>query len=291
MPSSRSEPPAFDPSVSPFHVLTMPLVVEPATIASSADCLRGRQVFLQQDRRHAEHIADVVKAIAHVVRREVIGWMKVDADEIANRVVVFRAIEPANRHSPWIERATTIIRFQAGLDPLRQLREFLTRGLGAIVRRHQPTFDIFLDPLPHLALGPLRISRPGRTQGSDRLSALMLRDIPHSTSSEQAAPPRETKLWLVNARPAPLRFEESWASAFPVRARMAPGQYTQDQNETSLRSHGSSRSTYGRRMQSPNLTTESLASRPRVNRCNRPGRWAMAGCFQYTASACPSLLV
>ena len=48
---------------------------------------------------HREDVADVVEAVADVVGREVVGRAEVEADQVADRVVVLGPIEPADRHA------------------------------------------------------------------------------------------------------------------------------------------------------------------------------------------------
>ncbi len=59
----------------------------------------GGQIHLQQNGRGRKHVTDVVKPIADVVGRKLIGRMQVEADEVTNRVVVFLAIEATNGDS------------------------------------------------------------------------------------------------------------------------------------------------------------------------------------------------
>ena len=112
VPSPRGVPPPFGPSVSPFHVLIMPLAERRRDDGFFADHLGGGQVFFHEDRRHAKDVADVVKPIANIVGRKVISRMKVDADQVANRIVIFSAIQPADRDSPRVKRPATIFGFE-----------------------------------------------------------------------------------------------------------------------------------------------------------------------------------
>ena len=77
-----------------------------------SDGLGGGQVLLQQEGREGQHVADVVEAVTHVVGREIVGRSEVDPDQVPDRVVVFLAIEPAER------------------DPSRVLRDLATRLRG-----------------------------------------------------------------------------------------------------------------------------------------------------------------
>ena len=50
--------------------------------------LGGSQVHFHQDRRRGEDLGDIVEPIADVVRRKLVGGVKVEADQVADRVVV-----------------------------------------------------------------------------------------------------------------------------------------------------------------------------------------------------------
>ena len=57
----------------------------------SVDNLLGRgQVFLDQEGRQGQDVADVIEPVADVVRREIVRRLKLDADEVANGIVVLR---------------------------------------------------------------------------------------------------------------------------------------------------------------------------------------------------------
>ena len=66
------------------------------------DCNRGPRnpirrchVFFHQQRRERENVADVVEAVPGVVGGKVVGSTKVDAQKVADRIVVFGAVEAA----------------------------------------------------------------------------------------------------------------------------------------------------------------------------------------------------
>ena len=109
MPSPRGDPPAFGPSVSPVQVLIMPLADDAATIASSLIISAAARYFSRRIGGMRKDIADIVEPIAHVIGRKVIGRMKVDADQIANRVVVFRSIETTDRDSARVKRPAAVL--------------------------------------------------------------------------------------------------------------------------------------------------------------------------------------
>lgn len=74
--------------------------------------------------------------------------MKVDAHEIANRVVVLVAVEPAEGHATGVEGASTVGRGQGGLNPGRQGFRFGPGRLKFVFRRHQAAPDIIRDLFP-----------------------------------------------------------------------------------------------------------------------------------------------
>jgi len=53
---------------------------------------------LEVDRREGQHVADVVEAVARVVGGEVHREVAVDVAEVADRVIILGAVEPADRH-------------------------------------------------------------------------------------------------------------------------------------------------------------------------------------------------
>ena len=81
------------------------------------DLLGGGEVLLGQQRRHRQHVADVVEAVAGVVGGEIVGRLEVDADQVADRVVVFVAVEPADRDAAGVARAGAVAVSEGVLDP------------------------------------------------------------------------------------------------------------------------------------------------------------------------------
>ena len=57
--------------------------------------LGGGKILFHQDGREREHVADGVEAIAGIVLRKILRGIGVDGQQIANRVVVFLAVETA----------------------------------------------------------------------------------------------------------------------------------------------------------------------------------------------------
>ena len=57
------------------------------------DLRRRRQVLLEQRRRHAQHVRDVVEAVAFVVGRQELGRVDLEAEQVADRVAVLGAVQ------------------------------------------------------------------------------------------------------------------------------------------------------------------------------------------------------
>ncbi len=66
------------------------------------DLVGRRQIALEQDRRHAERVGDVVEAVRRIVGRQHRRGVDVEREQIANRVGVFHAIQPMNQSAPRI---------------------------------------------------------------------------------------------------------------------------------------------------------------------------------------------
>ena len=114
--------------------------------------VRRGEIFLEQHRRHREHVADVVETVARVVRRKIIGGPEIHADEIANRVVVLGAIQAANRDAAGI--GVFAIRFE-NLEINPRLHQFALGQCGLLffVRRgHFAIAEIHERLLPELAI-------------------------------------------------------------------------------------------------------------------------------------------
>ena len=118
------------------------------------DRLGGGQVLLQEQRRQRQDVADVVEAVTDVVVGEVGGGLEVDADEVADRVVVLGPVEPADRDAAVVARPGAVALVEHVVDGLgRQLglgggRPRPTLGLG----RHLAGPDHLDDVFPDLAI-------------------------------------------------------------------------------------------------------------------------------------------
>ena len=63
---------------------------------------RRRHVLLDVQRRHRQHVADVVEPVARVVSREVSRVIEVDTKQVTYGVAVLGAIQAMDRRSPGI---------------------------------------------------------------------------------------------------------------------------------------------------------------------------------------------
>ena len=100
------------------------------------DALGGGQVALQEQRRQGQHVADVVEAVADVVGGEVLGRLEIDADEVADGVVVFDAVEPADGDPARIAFAGAIGTIEDGGDGAGELLDVGDVGPRPALRRH-----------------------------------------------------------------------------------------------------------------------------------------------------------
>jgi hypothetical protein len=115
------------------------------------DAVRHREILLHQDVGHREHVADVVESVADVIGRELARRVVVDADEIADRVLVLAAVEPAQRHAAGIDGASAgrargrsaharggvLVAGEVGVDPRAHRVDFGTPRTRALRARRQ----------------------------------------------------------------------------------------------------------------------------------------------------------
>ena len=94
------------------------------------DRLGRGQVFLHEDRRQGQDVADVVEAVADVVGGEVVGRPEVDADQVADGVVVLDPVEPPDRHAARVDVLAAIGLGQLGLDPAPSVSTASRGGWG-----------------------------------------------------------------------------------------------------------------------------------------------------------------
>ncbi len=101
-------------------------------------------VFLHQHRRHGQHVADVVEAVARVVHRKFVGRPERDAKEVANRVVVLCAVQPPGRDASRIDvHHGMSCRTGIGpLDPPSDRGSLLRRQRRQGTWRHRPRLEL-----------------------------------------------------------------------------------------------------------------------------------------------------
>ena len=118
------------------------------------DLTRHRHVSLQVGRRNREDVREVVEAaVRRLVSRQQRPHVQVEREQVANRVVVFRAIQTVDRIDPaWI-RTDRPRPVDVGLQPARQ-RE-IGGGIGPRPPRwrHRARPKLRNHALPHLRVG------------------------------------------------------------------------------------------------------------------------------------------
>ena len=136
------------------------------------DPLRRVQIALHEHRRNREHIRDVVEPEAHLVAREIRRRFEIHAEQVANGVVVFRAIQSAHRGAAGVGRRAV----RRGKDRLhrRDKRRALgRRWLRLVVRRHVARLHHLQHLAPLLACAQQRPIIAHRVQRQPRLLLLL----------------------------------------------------------------------------------------------------------------------
>ena len=77
----------------------------------------GIHVIFQQRRRESQGVADVVEPIGRRVRRKVVRGADIDAEQIADRVVVLGAVEPARADTSRVGLDQAVLPRKLGLQP------------------------------------------------------------------------------------------------------------------------------------------------------------------------------
>ena len=126
------------------------------------------EVFLQQQRRDAEHVADVVEAVAGVVGREFLLRLEIDPHQVADRVAVLDPVEPADRH-PARVGVLGIDAEDVVLDPVGQDLDLLGGRPRLAGRRHDPRTDVLEHRPPEVAPLHQRLVRPALVEGHPAL--------------------------------------------------------------------------------------------------------------------------
>ena len=128
------------------------------------DSLGGQQVPLHQHRRHREHVADVVEPVARVVLRKVVGRTEVDAEQIADGVVVFGAVQPPDRHPARIGHGRPVNALEFEVDPARHGGQRVGMRSRIVFRRHLAGADLGERLLPQVRVARDRVHRLKRRE-------------------------------------------------------------------------------------------------------------------------------
>ena len=129
-------------------------LIRRAADGEAADPARGREVPRHQVRRDREHVAVVVEAVlVGVVRRQQLGDVDVDREQIADGGVILGPIEAVEGLAAARVGTGQRHRVDLGLEPRG---DGAIRGLGGprtARRRHRPRAELDDDPLPGLGVG------------------------------------------------------------------------------------------------------------------------------------------
>ena len=123
------------------------------------DRVGGGQILLHQHRREREHVGDVVEPVAGVVLRKIVGGPEIDAEQLADGVVVFRAVQPPRRHTARIRRRDPIDARELALEPAGDALPLLLVRLVLFHRRHLAAPEHPDHVFPVVALIDQRVGR------------------------------------------------------------------------------------------------------------------------------------
>ena len=108
---------------------------------------RGPEILLHEQRRERERVGHVVEAVAGVVRRKLVGGAGLDAEDVANGVVVFRAVQAAQRDVAGVGPLRVHVEYRA-INPIKQEPALRGRGLRLLHRGHDMTLQKLCRLLP-----------------------------------------------------------------------------------------------------------------------------------------------
>ena len=120
---------------------------------ATADFHGRRDVTLNQCRRNAQGIGDVVESFVGVVRRQNVCHIHIEVQQIANGICVFRAVQPmdGNRSRIRISSGSFVqARLQFGCKPI----ENGARGPRLTARRHHAGSHLPNDTFPNRGIFP-----------------------------------------------------------------------------------------------------------------------------------------
>ena len=112
------------------------------------------EIFFHQDRGEREGITDHVEAIPGIVLRKIVGGPEVNAEQVANGVVVLGTVEAARRHAPrfGFDRRLRAVQFHA--DPVGGCLQVSSFGPGRATGRHFSGHQTPLDGFPLVPIFP-----------------------------------------------------------------------------------------------------------------------------------------
>ncbi len=142
------------------------------------DLLGRSEVLLHQQRRQRQHVADVVEAVADVVGGEVVGGVEVDAEEVADGVVVLGPVEPPQGDPAGVLLAGAVGLEDDGVEPGVERLHLRGAGPRPVGRRHVASAQGVGHLLPRQpALEHRRLIRVGvQVQAAARPGALVAAD-------------------------------------------------------------------------------------------------------------------
>ena len=135
-----------------------------------ADPVGGREVALELQRRHAQHVADVVEAVAGSVGGQQRGHVDVQRQQVAHGVAVLGAVEAVQHRRPAGVRPRSRRGVEPGLDPGRRALVDVGARPRTARRRHRPVPQSADDLLPLLG-GAGRIRGVERVEHQPRIAA------------------------------------------------------------------------------------------------------------------------
>ena len=115
------------------------------------DAARGFQVLFHQHGRDGENIADGIKAVAGIIRRQRFLDIEVHIQKVGDGVAILLAIHPADRHAARV-RVVVIQLEDILLDPAGERGALGIRRLRFVGRRHQMGAHVFPNghPMPKI---------------------------------------------------------------------------------------------------------------------------------------------
>ena len=141
-----------------------------------ADAPRRRHVLLDVQRRHRQHVADVVEPVAGVVGRQVPRVVEVEPQEVADGVAVLGPVQPVDGRRAGVG-ALGRRPVEPGLEPRHELLPFAGVRGGPPGRRHLPREKLVQDLLEDRRLLPRRrVAHAGQGQAGGPRPVVVARE-------------------------------------------------------------------------------------------------------------------